>query len=42
MIKVTGNIQTLTNMLNAFKKAPNRDEEEAAKIILGKVRVTLC
>ena len=41
MIHIEGNIQTLTNMLNAYRNAENKDEENAAKFLLEKVRVTL-
>ena len=41
MIKITGNIQTLTNILNAFRNAENKEEETATALLLTRVNVRL-
>lgn len=41
MIKITGNLEMLTNMLNAFRNAENSEEEKAAAFLLTRVNVRL-
>ena len=39
MIKIIGNCAMLTNIINAYKHAENKEEETAAARLLEKVRV---